>query len=267
METLTKKELYEIAKKLNIKGRSKMTKKKLIEAIKEFEEKNIEEAYEIEEKLANELNNEEIKEDILIAESLKEDNFSSKTHLLKEDATESQPIENKYIKEDYPIPERYNVDKIVLLPVDPSKHFVYWELKDETLKDLKNKYSEITFAIKLYENNKEALTLEISSPTGSYYIHYHAPFEKLYAAIGIVVDGQFIPIALSKEIYVPSDEISEFSEEEIWMTKVKEWKEIISKSYEKDLSLASSEQPFKKMIETLIENHVKKAISSTENLK
>ena len=267
MENLTKKELYEKAKQLNIKGRSKMTKKQLIEAIKSLEEQNLEKAYEIEEELVKEMNNEEIKEDILIAESLKEDNFSSRTHILKEDATESPMIENKYIKEEYPIPERYNINKVVLLPVDPSKHFVYWELKDETLQDLKNKYSEIKFAIKLYENRDEALTIDITSPVGSYYIHYHAPFEKLYVVLGVIADGQFIPLISSNEVFVPSDEISEFSEEEIWMTKMKDWKEIISKSYEKELSYVNSQQPFRKIIETLIENHIKKVVSSKENLK
>ncbi len=267
MENLTKKELYEKAKELKIKGRSKMTKKQLIEAIKSLEEQNLEEAYKIEEEITEEMRNEEIKEDILIAESLKEDNFSSRTHVLKEDTTESPQIENKYIKEQYPIPERYNINKVVLLPVDPSKHFIYWELKDETLKEFENKYSEIKFAIKLYENRDEALTIDISSPVGSYYIHYHAPFEKLYAVLGVIADGNFIPIISSNEIVIPSDEISEFPEEEIWMTKMKDWKEIISKSYEKEVSYINSQQPFRKIIETLIENHIKRVVSSKENLK
>ncbi len=264
MEKLTKKELYELAKKLKIKGRSKMSKRQLIEAIKLMEEKNLEEAYKIEEEI---IKQEDIKEEILIAESLKEDKFSSRVHVLKEDTTESPKIESKYIKEEYPIPERYNINKVVLLPVDPSKHFVYWEIKDETLEDLKSKYSEVSFTIKLYENREEALTIEINSAVGSYYIHYHAPFEKLYVVLGAVADGTFIPLVSSKEIYVPSDEISEIPQEEIWMTKTKEWKEIISKSYEKDISYINSKQNFKKIIETLIENHIKKTVSSKENLK
>jgi hypothetical protein len=267
MENLTKKELYEKAKELKIKGRSKMSKKQLIEAIKSLEEKNVEEAYKIEEELIKEENNNEIKKDILIAESLIEDNFSSKTHVLKEDSTESPMIENRYIKEDYPIPERYNINKIVLLPVDPSKHFIYWEIKDDVLKELKNKYSKIKLVIKVYENRNEALTIDITSPIGKYYIHYHAPMEKLYAVLGVVADGQFIPLVSSKEIFVPSDEISEFSEEEIWMTKIKEWKEIIAKSYKKEVSYINSQQPFRKIIETLIENHIRQAVSSKENLK
>ncbi len=267
MENLTKKELYKIAKELKIKGRSKMSKKQLIEAIKELEEQNLEEAYKIEEELVKEMGSNEIKEEILIAESLIEDNFSSRTHFLKEDTTEAPRIENKYIKDEYPIPEKYNINKIVLLPVDPSKHFIYWEIQDETLEDLERKYKDIKFIVKLYENREEVLSIDIDSTVGSYYIHYYAPFEKLYVVLGVLADGEFIPLTSSKEIFVPSDEISEFPEEEVWMTKIKDWKEIISKSYQKDVSYINSNQPFKKIIETLIENHIKRVVSSKENLK
>ena len=267
LKKLTKKKLYQLAKEKNIKGRSKMNKNELIKAIKMMEECDSETSFKAEEKLAEQTKSEEIKRDILIAESYDENSFSSQTHVLKEDSTEAPNIEHKYIKEDYPIPERYNITKIVLLPVDPSKHFTYWELSDETINLLKSQYKDFRFVIKLYDNGDEVLSIDINDPIGKYYIFYHAPFHQLFVVFGVFVNDQFIEIIKSNTIVVPSDEISEFAEEEIWMTKMKDWKEIIKLSHGETEFLADSNLPFQKIIETLIQNQIRKISSSWENLK
>jgi hypothetical protein len=152
-----KKELLEIAKKLKIKGRHKMKKKELIEAI----------------------------EKELIKLSLEEDNFSSHINWEKEEIKEETEIILD-LPVEYKIPDRYNIDKIVLLPIDPHKHFTYWFLKDETLNKLKENYGDFKFLIKLYKERKETLSFEVYSESGDYYIHHYAPFKRLFAVFGIL---------------------------------------------------------------------------------
>ncbi|GAB6072621.1 hypothetical protein JCM14244_09980 [Venenivibrio stagnispumantis] len=156
----------------------------------------------------------------LIKESLKEDKVSSHIGYISDEVAKES-----FIKEDYQIPENYNINRIVLLPVNPSKHFCYFEVED--------RYKNENFALKLFVENEEILDIDIDINWGKYYINYHAPFKRLYVVFGIKKDGKFIPFLKSNEITAPSDEISEIPEESLWISKLKGWREIIKKSYDK----------------------------------
>jgi hypothetical protein len=47
-------------------------------------------------------------------------------------AEAAEPAEPMGMLDDSPLPPKYNVDECVVIPVDPTTMFVYWELKDET---------------------------------------------------------------------------------------------------------------------------------------
>ena len=197
LESKTKKELYQIARELNIKGRSKMRKQQLLEAIKSY------------------LSKEEIKKENKPVEmSLEEDNFSSHIHPIEEDLKKEVEV---LIQEEEPIlPEEYNLDRVVLLPVDPYKHFIYWELSEETFKTIQKDKTEIY--LKLFEDNKEVLKLKINSKSGKRYINYYAPYKKLYVEIAIDKLGIQESLLKSNEVITPSDIVS-ISEEEVFMHK------------------------------------------------
>ncbi|MGC9188153.1 MAG: DUF4912 domain-containing protein [Sulfurihydrogenibium sp.] len=152
----------------------------------------------------------------IIKLSLEEDNFSShiihtKDEILREDRN------NNYI-----IPERFNVNKLILLAVNPSKFFVYWFLKDELKQNLEGK----SLKLKLFVENKDVLEIPISNTDGDMYIFYHAPFKEVFCSLGYLENNEFIEILKSNRCIAPSDVIT-YEKEEKWYNKKKQ--EYISK--------------------------------------
>lgn len=135
----------------------------------------------------------------IIQLSLKEDNFSSHILLKTEEIFDIKT-------EDYNIPSHFNQNIITVLPVDPRKFFLYWD----TDKDYKN------MVLKLYVEDKEVISTKIYNRYGSLYLHYHAPFKKVYATL--TLDDEII--IKSNEIVAPSD-VLHYEEEELWFNKDK----------------------------------------------
>lgn len=48
---------------------------------------------------------------------------------------------------DQPLPERYDVDECVAMPVDPTTLYVYWEMREDTLALLRKKFGDGTIAL------------------------------------------------------------------------------------------------------------------------
>ncbi len=230
----TKKELYETAKKLNIKGRSKMSKQELIKALSAADNKKTQV--------------DAVKTNQIIQKSTE----SNKPSSIAEVKQEEKPKETA--AEQYSIPDNYNIDKIVLMPVDPNKHFIYWEISEKSKKNLFQTYHPRSFAVKLFEDGNETLFVHIDLNMHNYYIHKHAPFKRLYVEFGIVTDNGFIPLKKSNEIVAPSDEISELSEGS-WLKKVEDWKKLISLSYKKEHIHYSSISAMKKILSEIKEKY------------
>ncbi len=129
--------------------------------------------------------------------SLKEDNPSSHIILKTEEIFDIKT-------EDYNIPSNFNQKIINVLPVDPRKFFLYWD----TDKDYKS------MMIKLYVEDKEVISTNVYNRYGSLYLHYHAPFKKVYATL--TLDHEII--IKSNEIVAPSDVLN-YEEEELWYNK------------------------------------------------
>jgi hypothetical protein len=66
----------------------------------------------------------------LIKSSLIEDNFSSHIQHKSEDVFESASKE-------YKIPDYFNVNRITILPVNPSRFFIYWMLSKDNIENTK----------------------------------------------------------------------------------------------------------------------------------
>ncbi len=140
-------------------------------------------------------------------------------------------VGEKYpIVSDYEIPKSYHIDSIVIMPVDPKKVYVYWEITDELLES-KLKESSITgFTIKVFEVNlgaprkkqeKEVYSFHDKREFGSRYIDYPASLKPLVAKIGVAKDGKFIELLKAKPVSIPSFEVLG-PDENLWTSRFKE---------------------------------------------
>ncbi|MDY6821191.1 MAG: DUF4912 domain-containing protein [Deferribacterota bacterium] len=193
-EDYSYKDLYKIAKEKNIKNRSNMSKKMLIEALYALERK---------------------KDTAINVENTKIQP-SSKT-LTKKDKDEDRKVMPQ--KDDYQIPESYNVDTLVLLPVDPAIQYCYWQISTDTREQYKDYLSKSLYRYKLKlfikdsEGTKELQEIE-TGDYGNYYFHHYIPGKLAWAEIGFTSDEEvFIPIITSKRIVVPRAGISDKTDE------------------------------------------------------
>ncbi len=110
------------------------------------------------------------------------------------------------------LPEAYGTDRIVLLPVNPSLCFVYWEIASFTLNGedvrirLVNRKAEIRFEF------------PVKSKIGDYYVNAYLADEILCAVMGLESAEGFVEIMRSNSILVPRDYPVEVPEDSrLWM--------------------------------------------------
>ncbi len=122
------------------------------------------------------------------------------------------------------IPKGYNIDTIVVMPVNADMNFVYWEITDKLLnsrlRELNIGSAELIIKISERDSRKEVCSFEIKERIGKNYIKYHALFRPLVAEIGILKNGEFAGLLKSRTVPPPSPEIAGTGEE-IWMEKIK----------------------------------------------
>jgi len=198
LKKLKKEELYEMAKKYNVKNRSKMTKSELVKAVSGYETK------------------------VSPAKAPQAQSSKTVTSHMSEPAPEEKPAPAK--QPEYPIPDRYNTDTVVLLPINPKKEYVYWEISDKTLDKFCREIgvSNPVFLLKVFqgdEKSREELASVRASRYGNWYFDLYCPDMNLWAEIGLLDNmGNYHPIINSKKIKMPSDVVSKEIDEETWMT-------------------------------------------------
>ena len=202
LSKLTKKELYEQAAKRDIAGRSKMTKKELIEALEPY--------------------------------FSQAPSSSDKVGYGEAEKTEAPPM-----VPDYPIPDYYQVDTIVFMPINPRREYVYWELSEKTLKNLSDKLGSehLTVVLKIYQSEaekKELASIKVGR-YGNWYFDFYSPDEVMWAELGIMDDkGNYHAVVSSRKVKMPSDKLSGV-DEETWMTVGEKIEEIMKLSGVEDI--------------------------------
>jgi len=186
-QNMTKKKLYEIARKHNIPGRSKMSKKELISAIEDIETVNLTEKS--------------------VAGGDK--GTSAAITNFPSDGINPEP--------EITLPEKYNVDTLVLLPINPANAFAFWEVTATTLakytgeRDLSKCKLVLSFFIS-GENNSQMERIAFSPvyDIGNYYLNDSRINDSiLWAELDAFYnDGKRINILTSAKIKMPSDKIS-----------------------------------------------------------
>jgi hypothetical protein len=176
------------------------------------------------------------------------DNSSSTSHL---DSIGVEAVGANYLSQ-YDIPERYNINTLVLLPINPNTHFMYWEIcRDYIDEKCGSEYDG--FVVKLFEKRgehfSEGLSFKVYDENGRYYINKHIPKSEVYAVLGIIdKDGKFIELLNSNIIKTPSDSTN--IGDEVWMDKDSEWSELIKASLTPDNDPMNSAE-FIKEFETI----------------
>ncbi len=128
-------------------------------------------------------------------------------------------LEGKYL------PKGYNIDTIVIMPVNADMNFVYWEVTDKLLSD-RLRESDIASAglmIRVFERDsrKDVGSFEVKEMVGKNYIRYPASFKPLVAEIGILRNGEFSMLLRSRSASAPSSGTAGTGDE-VWMEKIKD---------------------------------------------
>ncbi len=142
-------------------------------------------------------------------------------------------LEEYHILKEYDIPQVYNRPKVVLLPVNRSKYYLYWELTNELIdKSNLTLVNEIYFYI-VDENGTTLEKHRCHALVGDYFIKNDFNNSTIKVLIGFDRDDKFIKIIESNSIKIFNSKIK-YSEEDaqIYLKKERGFTEIISSSLE-----------------------------------
>ncbi len=188
----TIQELRSLAKSLGLKLRRTMKKRDIVKILKNH---------------AKELEKKE--------KAVNQELPSSKTILKKQQ--ESKKIRSK--PEAYDLPDVYNRDRIVLLPINPKWVYVYWDFSDASKKkiekhELKLRLHDVTNVI--FDGNNANRTKEASINThpGNWYFEVDFADANYIAEIGYYYEG-FKRLVISNVIKTPRN-FPKYSKHETW---------------------------------------------------
>lgn len=191
---MTKKELYDLAQKMNIAGRSTLDKDGLIKAIRKYEK-------------------------TVAGKDTAHDTAVSSHSQPQHEQPAYRPS-----KPEYPIPDRYNIDTVVLLPVNPKKEYVYWEVSDKTVNSFCASHgAAASFILKVFaaegdDDSRELASVKVGK-YGNWYFDLYCPDAMMWSEIGMLDSmGNYFTVSSSKKIKMPTDRISDLIDQETWMT-------------------------------------------------
>lgn len=214
-DKLTKKELLDLAAQKKVEGRSKMTKEELVSALEPLFMKTsaVSKAKPGAKKSAT--NNGK--------SAVGDDEFES-SELIGYEVNPPKGALRQPKKDEYPIPPFYNADAIVLMPVDPSREYVYWEICDLTLNKFKSelRLSETKLMLKMFSQLNNSVVETASVPVdrmGNWFFNIYAPETVIWSELGIIdSNGAFHKILKSRMLKMPADKVSDIVDKETWLT-------------------------------------------------
>lgn len=115
--------------------------------------------------------------------------------------------------EELPLPERYNVDEIVGIAVDPTTVYVYWEVRPIVLARAHARLSEGTMVVRLVSVTPswdgpvvEQRDLHIDALYGDLYVRGLRAGSNVRIGVGWLVHGTFAPFAIGEPVATPRKE-------------------------------------------------------------
>ena len=115
--------------------------------------------------------------------------------------------------DDEPLPNKYDVDECVAIPVDPTTLFVYWEVRDSTLAHMRKTRDGGTIALRLlvvqptWDGPRTSVRdQDVFGQLGDFFVRDLPTGTVVRAAIGWRVGDVFVPIAQSPALETPPGE-------------------------------------------------------------
>ncbi len=115
--------------------------------------------------------------------------------------------------EDLTLPERYNVDEIVGIAVDPTTVYVYWEVRPVVLARAHARLSEGAMVVRLVSVTPswdgpitEQRDLPIDALYGDAYVRGLRPGSNVRIGVGWLAHGSFAPFAIGDAVATPRKE-------------------------------------------------------------
>lgn len=247
LEKMRREELLEIARKNDIKGRSRMKKAELIQAILKLfrkakakkKAKKVRKRKGIEISLRGRRSKEQRPPTVSTEKELIEaSKFEAGRQPIYPEGVAPQPQEAKVgVEEKIEIPSRYGEDRLTLLVRDPWWIFAYWEVTPRTWEDARRRIGRevpLKQVLRVYditgieeftgENANSFFDIELTPFADNWYINVGVPDRSYCVELGFKTPGgSFYRILRSNTVRTPrygmSEEISEewmVSEEEYW---------------------------------------------------
>lgn len=132
----------------------------------------------------------------------------------EEEAYEAAPIERPNIEE-LPLPERYDVDEIVGIAVDPTTVYLYWEVRPVVLARAHARLAEGRLVVRFVSVTPswdgpviEQRDLPIDALYGDAYVRNLRPSSNVRISVGWLAHGVFAPFAIGDAVAMPRKEPS-----------------------------------------------------------
>jgi len=112
-------------------------------------------------------------------------------------------------------PHTYDINRVVILPIDPKFAFIYWEVRQDTVDSVVSAFGPGKLTLRVYDvtniefngyNAHEWWDMDVHHRFGTWYLRHNKSDRNLMVDIGIRGnDGNFHAIYRSKAIYFPRD--------------------------------------------------------------
>lgn len=161
----------------------------------------------------------------LVVESLNEESaFSSNIHAID---TVIKDVNTAGIKK-YFIPERYNENKLVLLPVNKTRYYFYWEFTEDFIKENIVDLKELFFHI-LDEEHNLLEVVDCTSQYGQYFFELKKEAKSLQIVARYKHGVQLKHLLDSNKVNTFNTKIK-MDKNDVWVNKHKGFTEVIRSS-------------------------------------
>ncbi len=224
LQAMTKEALMVMARQENIRGRSRMSKGELVEALsgrqaagsKRVKKKTVKPRKSPGAPSRSDIGGRPVPREGAARETLQQEVEQGRFDLgFRQPPSQVQPA-----VED--LPSAYGDDRIVLMVRDPQWVYTYWELKKETIGSAlaRHDLSESAFqqVLRVYTGDEETYhDIDVQGLISNWYVHVDRPEAHVFIDLGLRVDGRFIPLVRSNVVQMARVGMSAIVDEQ-WMT-------------------------------------------------
>ncbi len=115
-------------------------------------------------------------------------------------------------EENISIPDRYGIDYIYLLPINPQNIYIIWEITLATLKNTIadiNNISDIQLLLRVFYDKNNFEEIAIKDIGNYYYSNNQINGRYVWAELGGIFNGSFIKILATNKVLMPRDYLSD----------------------------------------------------------